>query len=210
MSLPLAIERSLELVARHRLIRGEAGGAEAMSEVIERVRGILDELEISWALVGAHAVGVLTEPRATSDFDLVVEGARMGALLTALREEFGELGEQDIGAAVRLAALDLDLIRSTTHPLFAEVLADARPREAWPIPTPELMMVLKFLASVSPWRRREARVQDMHDLMALYEAHRDALDRDRLAELAGKVYPRAEIEFFELLDRIDRGESISV
>ncbi len=182
-----------------------------MEERIARVVGIFQQVGSQWALVGAHAIGTLTQPRATVDFDFVVEGSKLRAILKALEDEFGDLDAVDLGPAMRLRALDVDLIRSTTHSLFGEALTHARPVADWSVPVPEVLVVLKFLAAVSPWRERTKRMQDIVDLTVLVTTiGRETLDEDLLKSLAAQVYPGGEAELEALLGRIDRGEPITL
>lgn len=182
-----------------------------MQEKIARVVSLLRQTGARWALVGAHAVGTLTEPRATADFDFVVEESKLRAVLDALGREFGDLDLVDLGPALRLRTLDVDLIRSDTHPLFREALSRIRTVADWNLPVPEVLIVLKFLAAVNPWRNRTKRMQDMVDLRALYLAvGGDALDLKLMKRLSASVYPGAEKEFETLLLRLERGEPISI
>ncbi len=182
-----------------------------MEDIIRRVVAVFEEVDVRWALIGAHAVGMLTEPRATSDVDFVVEEAKLRRLVAALEREFGELETRDLGPALRLRALDVDLVRSTTHPLFREALLQVRTVEGWNVPVPEMLMVLKFLAAVSPWRGIANRTHDVGDLRALYHAvGKDDLDGDLMQRLAAQVYPGAEAEFAQLLEKIERGEPIAI
>lgn len=182
-----------------------------LSRRIQRVVGILNDLDVRWALVGAHAVGMLTEPRATQDFDFVVESSKIQRVETALREAFGDLGRQDMGPALRFATLDVDMIRSTNHSLFQEALERTRDIEGWRVPIPEVLIALKFLSAISPWRSPEKRHFDIGDLMAMVRAVGiDELDRELMETLAAQVYPGAEREFVDLLGRIERGEAISI
>jgi hypothetical protein len=48
------------------------------------------------------------------------------------------------------------------------------------------------------------------DISFIYEVTGAELDRSLMLELAGLVYPGAEREFGELLDKIDRGDPISI
>jgi len=57
---------------------------------------------------------------------------------------------------------------------------------------------------------RRKRRQDVTDISFLYEVAGAELDRALMLELAGLVYPGAEREFGELLDKIDRGDPISI
>ena len=182
-----------------------------MSEAdISRVVEVFERCGARWALVGAHAIGLLTEPRATADFDFVVEGGKLAAVVRRLTNEFGELDEIDIGAAIQLKAIDVDLIRSTNHPLFEAALSEVRTVGAWKVPRTEVLIVLKFLAAVSPVRSRTKRIHDVGDLSLIYQTAGDDLDRVRILELSRLVYPGAEREFSELLDKIDRDEPISI
>lgn len=180
-----------------------------MSELeIVRVVEVFEANHAAWALVGAHAINLLTEPRATTDFDFVVEASKFVGVLDGLAVAFGDLGENDIGAAIQLKAIDVDLIRSTNHPLFHEALRDVRVIGEWKVPRTEVLIVLKFLSAVSPWRHRAKRIQDIGDITAIHGAA--ALDRATMIELSRLVYPGAEAEFGALLDHIDRGEPISI
>lgn len=124
-----------------------------MSEAdISRVVEVFEACGARWALVGAHAIGRLTEPRATADFDFIVEGDKLPAVVHGLTKEFGALDAIDIGAAIQLKAIDIDLIRlirSTNHPLFEAALAQSRTIGDWKVPRTEVLIVLKFLAAVS-------------------------------------------------------------
>jgi hypothetical protein len=178
---------------------------------IARVVGILGDVGARWALVGAHAVGLLTTPRATAGFDFIVEERKLRAVIASLRDAFGELGEQDVGAAVRLTAIDIDLIRSTNHPLFKEALDHVNKVGDWNIPRAEVLIALKFLAAVSPWRNLDKRTYDMGDLRSLYRAvGRETLDVALMQRLAAMAYPGAEREFATLLERIDRGDPVEI
>lgn len=181
-----------------------------MEERIARVVEVFGEVGARWALVGGHAVGVLTEARATDDFDFVLEDRKLGAVMDRLREVFGPLDVTDIGAAVRVLNLDIDLIRSTAHPLFARALEETQPVQAWRIPPAEVVIALKFLSSLSAWRGIERRRQDVLDLIRVYTAAGERLDLARLLKLASEVYPGAERELASLLDRVDRGEPITI
>jgi hypothetical protein len=182
-----------------------------MSEVdVVRVIEVFEANQSRWALVGAHAIGLLTEPRATADFDFIVEETRVRAILRDLNAAFGDLDANDIGAAIQLKAIDIDLIRSANHPLFGEALTQARRVGEWNVPRTEVLIALKFLASVSPWRDRNKRRQDVVDLSLIYTAECDLLDKSELERLGALVYPGAEAELRVLLGRIERGEPLTI
>lgn len=205
----------MQILATHRALFGRPvrgrGAVRTMSETdIVGVVEVFEANRAGWALVGAHAIGLVTEPRATADFDFIVEGAKLGGITRGLTNKFGDLGEHDIGAAIQLKAIDVDLIRSTNHPLFQVAIEQRRTIGAWNVPRTEVLVVLKFLAAVSPWRNRNKRRQDVTDIALVYQTAGSELDRAMMIELAGLVYPGAEREFRELLDKIDRDEPISI
>jgi hypothetical protein len=207
---PTSVTKSLEILARHQALFG--GKERCVAEAdIARVVQVFERIGARWVLVGAHAVGLMTEPRATADFDFIVEDQKLRPLLAALEEVFGDLDVSDIGAALRLRAIDVDLIRSTNHPLFQRALDDPWRVADWNVARVEALLVLKFLSAVSPWRASDRRGQDIVDLRSVYRAvGRKALDEALMIELASLVYPGAEREFADLLARIDRGELIQI
>jgi len=75
---------------------------------------------------------------------------------------------------------------------------------------PDLLITLKFLASLSPWRAVADRGQDAVDLVRIYQALGEDLDRERALSRASTIFPGAERELEAILDRVDRGEKISI
>jgi hypothetical protein len=207
----------MRILATHRALFGRGGdvdvgrGARVMSEAdVVRVIRVFKAKRARWALVGAHAIGLVTEPRATADFDFIVDAAKLDDVVAALTKEFGPLDERDIGAAIQLKAIDVDLIRSTDHRLFEVALEQRRTVGDWRVPRTEVLVVLKFMAAVSPRRNRDKRRQDVADIGFVYHAAEGKLDRAMMIELSRLVYPGAETEFSELIDKIDRDEPISI
>jgi hypothetical protein len=212
---PPAVAESLRILTTHRRLfgsrTGRGWGLSMSAADIPKIIEAFERVGARWALVGAHATMLLTEPRATVDFDFIVEARKLKAVLRALASEFGDLGEDDIGAAVRLKGIDVDLIRSDTHPLFAEAIAKAQPAGEWRVPPPEVLIAMKFLSAVNTWRGVDKRGQDLVDLRKIYRAvGADGLDRGYLLRLGALVYPGAERELEALLDKIDRGDPIAV
>lgn len=177
---------------------------------IVRVVQVFEATGAAWALVGAHAIGLLTEPRATADFDFIIEAAKLDRVLRGLTTEFGPLDDNDIGAAIQLKAIDVDLIKSSNHPLFQLALDRAQSVGDWRVPRAEVLIVLKFLSAVSPWTDRRKRMQDVTDISFVREVAGADLDRGMMIELSRLVYPGADAEFRELLDKLDRGDPISI
>jgi hypothetical protein len=203
----------MQILATHRALFGTRGKARStMSQVdISKVVDAFESNRADWVVVGAHAVGLLTEPRATADFDFIVESSKLKAILRDLTGTFGELDARDIGAAIQLASIDVDLIRSTNHPLFREALRRVRIVGEWKVPRTEVLVALKFLAAISPWRDPAKKTRDVSDIAALYlTVEGDQLDREESIRLGGFAYPGAERELRNLLDKIDRGEPLAI
>jgi hypothetical protein len=181
-----------------------------MSEVdVGRVIEVFESCHVRWALVGTYAIGLVTEPRATPDFDFIVETAGLASAISRLAKEFGELGETDMGAEIQLKAIDVDLIGASNHPLFLVALEQVRRVRDWKVPPTEVLIVLKLMAARSLRRDRYQRMQDMADLCRVYEVGQRDLDRSAMIELSRLVYPGAERELTELLDKIAASRSRS-
>jgi hypothetical protein len=58
-----------------------------------------------------------------------------------------------------------------------------------------VLIVLKFLAAVSPWRKREMRIHDIGDISLVYKSGGDELDRPLMLKLSEQVYPGASTNF---------------
>ena len=208
--IPDAVRDSMRIAAtRWELFGGSRKPPMNASDII-RVLEVFEANQAQWVLVGAHAVGLLTQPRATADFAFIVESQKLDSIVHDLAASFGDLGERDIGGAIELAAIDVDLIQSANHALFAEALRDVRLLGQWRLPRTEVLIALKFLSSISPWRNRTKRALDIVDLRAIYLAVGARLDRAELIRLGGLAYPEAEREFGELLAKIDRGDPLSI
>jgi hypothetical protein len=181
-----------------------------LADIYRRVVGVLDRLGAQWTLVGAHAVNVYVRPRATVDVDFVVDGRMLKRILQALEAEFGALDTTDIGAALRVTNLSIDLIRSDNHPLFRAALDRGEAHGDARVPPAELLVALKFLSAVSPWRKPGERKQDAADLINVYQTAGAEFDRAAAIEYGRSVYPGAERDLAAVLDRIDRGEDIQL
>lgn len=208
---PDAVATAVALLRTHFTMLGDPGRGEAMEETIKMVVRCFEEVGVKWCLVGAHAYGIYVEPRATADFDFVVDDRKLKKTLAVLERDLGDLGIIDIGAAVRLTTISVDLIRSSSAELFKVALAMSTDVGAWRVPPVEVLIALKFFSATAHWRGRDRRAQDTLDLVRLYKSSDpDELDRKLMRTLAAMVYPGAEREFEELVRKIDQDEPITV
>src|SRR5258706_1270644 len=65
--------------------RGTKNRSHSLEQAARATVEVFAEVGTRWALVGAGAYAMLVEPRATEDFDLVVEGEKLQAVLEGLR-----------------------------------------------------------------------------------------------------------------------------
>lgn len=200
------VAQSFEILRFQDSLAGRTGPD--LGEIYRRVIAVLDRLGASWTLVGAHAVNAYVRPRATVDVDFVVDARMLKRILAELEAEFGALDTTDIGAALRVTNLSVDLIRSDNHPLFRAALDRGQQRGGPRVPPPELLVALKFLSAVSPWRKPGERKQDAADLINVYQSTGADFDRQAAMQYATTVYPGAERELAAMLDAIDRGEDV--
>jgi hypothetical protein len=200
------IAQAFEILRFQSSLSGRTGPD--MEATYRRVIDVLERVGAKWTLVGAHAVNTYVGPRATADIDLVIEAKLLKRVLRALESEFGRLETTDVGASLRVISLSLDLIRSDNHPLFRAALDRAENRGGVRVPPPELLVALKFLAAVSPWRRLADKKQDAADLINVYQAVGEDFDRAVAIEYGRTAYPGAERELADMLDKIDAGEDV--
>jgi hypothetical protein len=207
----------MQILATHRALFGRghgAGvGARTLSEVdIIRVVDVLQDNQASggWALIGAHPLSLVTEPRATNDFDFVIEDDRLSGVLHDLAAAFGDLDPVVSDVGLRMRALEIDLIRASNHALLQVALERQNVIDGWRVPRTEVLIALRFLSSRSVWRPRYKRMQDMADIAAIWESRGPDLDRAMLLELGGLVYAGAGRELDQVLDQLARGEPVSI
>lgn len=221
MPFPAPTRRAMAILRRQRSLKRNAasqisgaipfaGNEENMENNLRRTIAALERAGASWVVVGAEALNIYVRPRATEDVDIVVAGGRFAYVLEEMRKEFENPQEVDISAAVRFPGIGIDLVRSTTHALFRIALERAVTKGPLRVPPPEVLLALKFLSCISPWRADVDRKQDALDLIRLYQTVAPHLDRAEATRLAGLAYPGAEREFTALLEKIDRGEEVKI
>jgi hypothetical protein len=141
-----------------------------LSDPIRDLARLLDSAEISYALIGGHAVNVWVEPRFTADIDITIEAGvgqseRVKELLqgAGFEQDFVEGEEHTSGPDfIRFVSSDgrqvLELQAAKTD-LQASLLERARPSEdGVRVATAEDLIVLKLIAN---------RPKDRIDLLSL-------------------------------------------
>jgi hypothetical protein len=190
----------------------------AQAPVIADVLDALTKAHADFAVVGAHAVGVHARPRATIDFDVIVQGSKLASVSKMLRSsgytvrDEGDVVQIWVGPKSTEAACDL--MRSTAHPLWETILLKTSPgtvagREV-PIATRPALVALKFFSAVSPSRDREDRAQDVVDVARLVKTSWSLADRKEALSLVSVIHPGADGELARLLDDIAAGKPITI
>jgi len=215
LTIPDGIRRSMRILATHRALFGHVSTASGVHRLVTeaeviRVVEVLEALQIRWALIGGQAMNLLVEPRITSDFDFVIESGHLDAVLRELTAAFGQLDEVHTGTVTRLSSLCVDLIASSVHPSLQAALDRQRVIEQWNVPHTEVLVVLRFMSSMSSWRDSRKRRQDVADIVAICEQPGINLDRAAMLGLARSVNPGAVRALENLLDAIERDEPISI
>jgi phytoene dehydrogenase-like protein len=187
-------------------------------DVLDRIGRALDRAKARWALVGGHAVSAHVRPRVTVDVDFLVEGRRQAAVEDALRGE-GFALRQD-GDVLRVLAAPgdpepvADILLSHHHALWPEVLLTAveatyRERKVRVASRPALV-VMKFLAALSPHRAPEDKHIDIADIAALVRrgwSDAEAGEAERLAKLG---HTGAAEELSRLVDDLRAGRPVTI
>ncbi len=208
---PSPVQQALAILRTTLGDTGSWGRGQTVEDRLAKIIAAFEAAGARWCLIGAHAVNLYTEPRATADFDFVFDDRKERKVLAALVDAFGALESVDVDAAVRLPGLNVDLVRASTNELFRAALTHATERDGWRVPPIEVLLALKYLSATSGFRARARKAQDATDLMRLYESvDEGALDRALLRELTSKIYPGAADDFDALLDKIERGEPITI
>ena len=186
--------------------------------VLDRVVLALERARARWAVVGGHAVSAHTRPRVTVDIDLLVEGHRRAAVEDALRAE-GFTIRQD-GDALRVLAAPgdtepvADVLFSHLHALWPEVLRTAvettyQDRNVR-VCSRVALVVMKFLAAVSPQRAPEDRHIDVADIAALVRRGWTEAEASEAARLARFGHPGAAEELARLVDDLRAGRAVTI
>jgi hypothetical protein len=215
-SLPKNIETSLIVLERSWAISngGDMTGGRFPGLVLD-IFSRLDAAGVEWVLVGAQAVNLyLVRPRATVDVDIVVRKKDLRKAKKALEEACGDVTDSEVHFRGLLwpapSRLEVDVIKSTSHPLFDEALDRKVPVEGVPAPCIEALLALKYLSAVSPWRSKPDKLQDISDFIRAFFDNRPRIDRSLLSDLASRAYKNAGAEFEKFLEDVEDDRPITI
>lgn len=133
---------------------------------------ILDANNINYLLVGAHAVGRLSiEPRATRDVDIVVDENDIEKAVTIIISSFDGLrrSSNDSYRIVNSCGDSIVDILPTNNPIYKTAMNNKQTIGGVCVPSPEMIMVMKFLSSTSPLRNKRKKLMDKADFIGIME-----------------------------------------
>ncbi|MBI4600580.1 MAG: nucleotidyl transferase AbiEii/AbiGii toxin family protein, partial [Planctomycetes bacterium] len=178
----------------------------------------LEAAGVDWVLVGAAAVNhYLKRPRATLDVDVVVREKDLRKAKRVLKAACPDLRETESsplgppeGTVVNFHGtlspdpmrLEADVIKSQSHELFGVALDRKVVAGGVKVATVEVLLALKYLAAVSPWRRPGDKHQDVADFIKAFKDNRDRIDRALLLDLAFRADEGAREDFPRFLDSV--------
>jgi hypothetical protein len=220
-SLPEKLETGLLLLERGHFLR--SGGKMATGKLPKKVLDLFRRLkaeEIEWVMVGAEAVNIyLARPRATVDVDIVVRQKHLRKVKKILKElcsglKDGDLKDTEVHFKGTLSddpnRLEVDVIKSQSHELFGIALDERVVVDGVPVPRVEVLLALKFLSAVSPWRSEADKHMDISDFIRAFKENRSRIDRILLIDLASRAHKNARKEFEEFLDAVEKDRPVTL
>lgn len=158
------------------------------------VEHILREKNIPYMIVGAHALGEVTkEPRATKDVDVVVREEDFDKVIDLITKFF--VGTHAEGNRIKNEAGDTLIDVLTDKHIIYKTAMSTGDR----IPNPEMILVMKYISSNSPLRRKDKKLQDKADFYNV--ASRIDVDEEKVLSLLKQADP--EIYEFNKEDIIE-------
>jgi len=215
-ALPRNLETGLQLLERGHYIssRGKIRTGRLPKIVLDLFRR-LDREEIEWVLVGAEGINLyLKRPRATVDVDIVVRKKHLAKARKILKDVGTGLNDAEVRMKATLSgepnSLEVDVIKSQSHPLFERALDSRVLLDGVPTPSVEALLALKFLSAVSPWRLEEDKHQDVSDFIRCFKDNKDQIDRAALVQLASLAHKNAAKEFPAFLEAVENDRPIAI
>lgn len=155
------------------------------STVLQRVRILLDEAGVRYAVIGGLAMAAYGLPRTTLDLDLVVDAGRQEDVIQGM----DDLGYQTVHRSrgysnhvhgdPALGSVDFVYVEGdTADRIFAGVRRVAGPRGSTiPVPSPEHLAAMKVLAMSNDPHRAFQEQSDIRHLITSAGADREEIRR---------------------------------
>ena len=180
----------------------------------ERVLAALHRAGINPVLMGTHGLnGYREEARATQDVDVLVTKKDVRKAVRVLEEAFPYLEVIDSAAVARFLdpvtqKVVIDVMKPTSQAMQVVFRHTVPIGKTHRIPDLEMALVSKFVAMVSPNRRKPKKLLDAADFAAIVTYNKDAIDLEKLKRLAAKVHPGGGAKIVQLAQDIWAGREL--
>lgn len=163
------------------------------------VENLFNSNNIPHMIIGAHAIGEITsEPRATQDVDVVVRDSDYNKAIALILDKYP--GTHDDGNRIKdqNGNVLIDVL-TDKHPIYKTAMA-----RGGRIPSAEMALVMKFLSSKSPLRRKDKKLQDKADFFNI--AGKVQVDTNKILDLLAKSDEEFIIHKDEIIDWINEAK----
>lgn len=155
------------------------------STVLQRVRSLLDEMGVRYAVIGGLAMAAYGLSRTTLDLDLVVDAPSQEAVIQGMERLGYETVHRSLGYSNHVHAdsamgnVDFVYVEGeTADRLFAAIRGVAGPRgSSMPVPSPEHLAAMKVVAMRNDPQRAFQEQSDIRHLITSAGADRDEIRR---------------------------------
>lgn len=170
------------------------------------VIAILNDADVEFVLMGAHAIGGwLNKRRATQDVDVLVQRRHHDKAVQSIQRAFPQLQFEDGTVVTRFRDLELDEIvidlmkpkHAIHQAVFDETIAVGTTHR---IPSLEMAMATKFAAMVSRHRAMERKYQDVADFLNMAKRNIEVLDYEKLSRFGELVFQGGGDQIMQMLD----------
>jgi hypothetical protein len=150
------------------------------------IEQLLNDNKIDYMLIGAHALGELTcEPRATQDVDIIIHKQDFQKTINLILKTYPNLTNNENRIEDKTTKQSVVDILTDEHPIYKTAFSARNGK----LPKPEMMLVMKFLSSNSPLRRKDKKIQDKADFFNV--AFKKNIDKELVFDLLKKADPQA-------------------
>jgi hypothetical protein len=155
----------------------------------QKIVRLLTKAKVKFVVLGTHALnGWRDQPRATQDVDILAKKGHYEKAIATIQAAFPRLELRRDKRAVHFAdpasgLVAIDVFRQAS-PLLVEVFKHrVQVNDYYSVPDFEAMLVIKFVAFVSPERKVSRRYLDAGDMINVIENNSDSIDLAKIKAL---------------------------
>lgn len=182
----------------------------------ERVIAALHQAGINCVLMGTHGInGYRDEARASEDVDVLVTKRDVRKAVRILDETFPYLEIIENAVVARFVnpvtqKVVIDVMKPTSRAIQLVFRHTVPIGETHRIPDLEMALVAKFVAMISPNRKRRKKLLDAADFNSIVDANRKTIDLKKLEGLADKAHPNGGAEILRMIEDIDKDRPLEL